>query len=61
MREAIDQYLKREEAEAKFVEEARQALADYRATGLHITHEEVEGWFEKIARGEDAELPAPHK
>ena len=61
MREAIDQYLTRQEAEAEFADDARKALADYRATGLHLTNEEVMEWLDGLARGEDAEMPEPHK
>lgn len=61
MREAIDQYLTRDEAEAQFAEDARKALAEYRATGLHVTNEEAMEWLDKLSRGEDAEMPKPHK
>ena len=61
MREAIEQYLTRDEAEAEFAADARKALADYRRTGLHVTNEEVMDWLDKLARGEDAEMPKPHK
>lgn len=61
MREAIEQYLTREEAEAEFHREARGAHQDYLATGLHVTHEEMEVWFEGVARGENPPMPKPHK
>lgn len=45
---------------ARLHRDADVALADYEATGLHVTGEEMNEWFEKIARGEKAPLPKCH-
>ncbi len=60
MREAIAEYVEREEKRAAFEQDARQAWEDYRATGLHATGEEVAAWLSKLESGEDAEPPKCH-
>ena len=60
MREAIAQYVEREEKREAFKREALQAWEDYRRTGLHLTGEEVDAWLAKLEAGEDAEPPACH-
>ncbi len=61
VREAVEQYLQREEAEIAFAREADEAWVDYKSTGLHLTHAEVDAWLEKLENGEEAELPPAHK
>jgi predicted transcriptional regulator len=61
MREAIVQYVDREEKREEFKQEALAAWAEYQRTGLHLTGEEVNGWLEKVAQGKKARLPKPHK
>lgn len=61
MREAIEQYLTREEAEAEFRREAQESYQEYLATGLHVTQDEMDVWFDAIARGENPPMPKPHK
>jgi predicted transcriptional regulator len=42
----------------------RDALAaweEYLATGLHVTSEEAAAWLSKLAEGEEASPPKPHK
>jgi predicted transcriptional regulator len=60
MREAIEQYIEREEAGERLRHDALAAWADYQATGLHISAEEVDRWLERLEAAEDAE-PPPHK
>jgi predicted transcriptional regulator len=57
MREAIAQYVKREEKRESFRQECLKAWEEYRATGLHATAEEVDAWL--ASWGTDSELPAP--
>jgi len=57
MRDAILQYLEREEARDKFLQEARGAWREYRETGLHATDREVLDWL--ATWGGDPEAPAP--
>ena len=57
MREAIAQYVEREEARERFRQETVQAWEEFQATGLHATAEEVEKWLSSW--GTEDELPAP--
>lgn len=57
MREAITQYVDREEKREAFRQDTLKAWEEYRATGLHATAEEVEAWLANW--GADDELPAP--
>lgn len=61
MREAILQYVEREEKRISFHQDALDAWEDYQATGLHLTGEEVDEWMVKLEAGEDAELPECHR
>ena len=60
MREAIAQYVEREEKREAFKQEAIQAWEEYQQTGLHVTLEEADAWLAKLEAGEDAELPKCH-
>ena len=61
MREAIEQYIDREEARERLRHDALAAWADYQATGSHVSAEEADRWLERLEAGEDAEPPQPHK
>ncbi len=60
MREAIQQYVEREEKREQFRQEALAAWAEYQATGLHVTADETDAWLARLEAGEDAEPPSPH-
>lgn len=60
MREAIAEYVEREEARDGMRAAALEALADYEANGLHATGEEVDAWLARLEAGEDADPPACH-
>lgn len=60
MREAIAEYVEREEKRESFKREALEAWEDYKHTGLHLTGEEVDEWLAKLEVGEDAEMPECH-
>ncbi len=57
MREAITQYVEREEARESFKREAMASWAEYQETGLHLTGEEVSAWLG--AWGSEAETEPP--
>jgi predicted transcriptional regulator len=61
LREAIEQYVEREEANERLNEDAMAAWAAYQATGEHITGEEADEWLARLEAGEDIPPPAPHK
>ena len=60
MREAIAQYVEREEKREAFRQDALRAWEDYQRTGLHLTLEEADAWLAKLEAGEDAEPPECH-
>ena len=60
MREAIEQYVEREEKREQFRQSATAAWNDFRSTGLHVTAEEADEWLAKLENGEEAEPPECH-
>jgi predicted transcriptional regulator len=60
MREAIEQYIEREEARERLRGDALAAWSDYQATGKHVTAEEADAWLAQLEAGEDAPPPVPH-
>ena len=44
MREAVTEYVEREEKRLAFIQEAEDALNDYHETGLHVSGEAMEKW-----------------
>ncbi|MCL2898710.1 CopG family ribbon-helix-helix protein [Brenneria tiliae] len=60
MREAIEQYVEREEKREALKQDALRAWEEYQQTGLHLTLEEADAWLEKLESGEDSELPNCH-
>ena len=60
MREAIQQYVEREEKREAFRQDGLQAWRNYETTGLHVTHEEADDWLAKLESGQDAEPPECH-
>ena len=61
MREAIEQYIEREEARQAVIADAKAAWEDYRQTGLHITLDEFEAWVEAIEENPNAAVPICHE
>lgn len=57
MREAIAQYVDREEKREALKQETIKAWEEFQATGLHATADEVEKWLSSW--GAENELPAP--
>ena len=60
MRDAIAQYVAREESREAFRQDAMSAWQDYQQTGQHLTLEEADAWLAKLEAGEDVEPPACH-
>jgi predicted transcriptional regulator len=60
MREAVEQFVDREEKRERFREDALAAWAHYQSTGLHATAEEADAWLAKLEAGEGAEAPECH-
>jgi predicted transcriptional regulator len=60
MREAVEQYVGREEKREQFRQDALAAWNDYQATGLHASAEEADAWLSTLESGEAAEAPECH-
>ena len=60
MREAISQYVEREEKRHAFRQDAIRAWDEYQATGLHVTLAEADAWLTKLEAGQDVEPPECH-
>ncbi|MGO8706524.1 MAG: CopG family ribbon-helix-helix protein [Terracidiphilus sp.] len=60
MREAVEQYVSREEKHEQLRRDALAAWNHYQATGLHVTAGEADAWLEKLEAGKDAEAPECH-
>jgi len=57
MREAIEQYVEREEKREQFRQDALAAWNHYQTTGLHATAEEADAWLAKLEAGKNAAPP----
>jgi len=57
MREAIEQYVEREEKRERFRQAALAAWNHYQTTGLHVTAEDADAWLAKLEAGKDAAPP----
>ena len=57
MREAVEQYVGREEKREQFRRDALVAWNEYRTTGLHVTADQADEWLAKLEAGEDVEAP----
>jgi len=60
MREAIRQYVEREEKREAFRQSAIRAWDDYRADGAHLTQGEADAWLSKLEADQDIEPPECH-
>lgn len=60
MREALTQYVVREEARESFKQEALASWSAYQETGEHLTGEEVRSWLGTWGTEEGGELPKCH-
>ncbi|WP_122672330.1 CopG family ribbon-helix-helix protein [Pseudomonas viridiflava] len=60
MREAIAQYVDREEAREGFKQEALASCAVYQETGRHMTGQEARAWLNTWGTEAEAELPKCH-
>jgi len=57
MREAIQEYLEREERRERIRQDALAAWTAYRATGRHVTGEDADAWLARLEAGEDTDPP----
>ena len=61
MREAIQQYVAREEARESFAQEALAAWAEYQTTGQHLTGGEARRWLRSWETDAEADGPQCHE
>jgi len=61
MREAIRDYVEREEARESFKHEALTSWTAYQETGQHLTGPEVRGWLKTWGTDEESEIPKCHE
>lgn len=60
MREAVAQYIEREEKRESFHQDGIRAWHEYQTTGLHVTQQEADAWLAKLEAGEDTAPPKCH-
>ena len=60
MREAIAQYLEREERREVYRQDGIRAWEEYQTTDLHLTEAEADAWLAELEAGGDAEPPECH-
>lgn len=60
MREAITQYVDREEKREAFRQDSLKAWESFRATGLHVSADEADAWMAHLEQGHDVEPPECH-
>lgn len=61
MKEAIQQYVDREEAIESIQQEATESWVEFQETGLHITGQEASAWLRTWGTDEETEIPECHK
>lgn len=61
MKEAVCQYVDREEKREAFWRDASASLEEYEATGLHVTADEVIDWLDTWGRKNEKTPPQCHK
>lgn len=57
MREAITQYVDREEKRESFRQDTLKAWEEYRTTGKHVSAEDADAWLAKLELGNDIGPP----
>jgi predicted transcriptional regulator len=57
MREAIEEYVEREEERQKLRRDALAAWTHYQTTGLHLTASGADAWLAKLEAGKETAVP----
>jgi len=60
MKEAILEYVKKEEARQNFITAAQTSFLHYQQTGLHITLDEFSSWVDQVQNNPAEPMPACH-
>ncbi len=61
MKEALRQYLDREERREAFHREAIDSWREYQETGLHLTGAEATAWLDTWGTDTESEMPVCHE
>ena len=61
MREAIRDYVEREEARETFKQEALESWTTYQETGRHLTGQEVRDWLNTWGTANEKDIPECHE
>ena len=61
IREAIREYVEREETIERFEQEALASWDTYEVTGQHLTGQEVHNWLNTWGTDKETEVPPCHK
>ena len=61
MREAVEQYVSREEQRERLCQDALAAWNHFATTGLHVSGEEADAWLAKLENGQNVEPPECHE
>jgi predicted transcriptional regulator len=60
MREAILEYIQREETRQNFIQAAEASYAHYKETGLHVTFDEFSSWVDEVQNDPGKPIPVCH-
>ena len=61
MREAIREYIEREEARESFKQEALESWTAYQETGRHLSNQEVRNWLKTWGTEKETKAPSCHE
>jgi len=60
MREAIQQYIEREEKREALRQDVLHAWQEFQTTGAHVTADEADRWLDSLEQGHDIDPPRSH-
>jgi predicted transcriptional regulator len=58
--EAVDLYIQHQQAVADFEDQAIRSYEQMRATGMHVTLEEMQAWLRELETNPNAPFPKSH-
>lgn len=61
MREAIKEYVAREEKRDQLYKDLISIWENYQESGHHLTWNEADSWLSQLESGDDAEIPLCHR
>ena len=60
LRQAVSQFVEREEARGAFRAAGLDAWQQFQVTGLHVTPDDADAWLARLQVGEEAAMPRGH-